>query len=53
MGFAIDQEIGKHTAASRLIQKGIECLPENIQQKYLNMYDEKLAEDKASKEKIK
>ena len=42
MGFAYDQEIGKSTAAARFIQKAIDCMPENVQKKYIDIYNKNL-----------
>ena len=42
LGFAYDQEIGKSTAAARFIQKAIDCMPENVQKKYIDIYNKNL-----------
>ena len=38
-GFAIDQGIGKATAAERFIHKAIDSMPEDVQKKYMGIYD--------------
>lgn len=39
LGFAHDHEIGKSTAASQFIQKAIDCMPEDVKQKYIRIYN--------------
>lgn len=51
IGFAADQNIGRSTAAARFISKAVESMPEDVQQKYMRIYDSLSPEERRQPKK--